>query len=196
MRFLENCVQSHSRLFRAGGYEMPATVAGNVRRAHTSPPSLLVQKKIRVMAALAKRKESSLRKKTMRFARGLRHAHLRPPSLLSLYSKKTQQEMLTPLAHITCKLERKCELYAALSNYCKLHSQSLALDKLSKKEYQALSREMQAAPEGYFFYKNVRVGVSKYARAKGLVDDETTADTFFALHDTKAMLVWIRDGFE
>jgi len=169
--------------------EMPAALAGH-------PPSRAVQIQIRAMARLASRKESSLHKKTLRFAKSLRYAHFRPQSLLSLYSKKTQQQMLIPLAQITCKIEKKCELYAALSNYCKLENKTVVLNKIPRKDYLALSHEMQATPEGYFFYKNIPVGITKYARAKGLVDDEATAKDFFSLHDKKAMLAWIRDGFD
>ena len=103
--------------------------------------------------------------------------------------------MELPLQDVVDEVERKVFTYAAVSNFLK-YEKNMSGHPTSTAHYEEMVQEMLASKEGYFYYKNMSAGVSKYAYVNKMEDNNETTRYILDNFGKDGMLKWIKHGFK
>ena len=152
-----------------------------------------VQTKKSRKAALVLQKRASLCRKNASFKKRLKYDQ--PLSFRALCSPEEQAYMELPLQDVVGEVERKVFTYAAVSNFLK-YEKNMSGHPTSAAHYEEMVQEMLASKEGYFYYKNMSAGVSKYAYVNNMKDNNETTRYILDNFGKDGMLKWIKHGFK
>jgi len=116
--------------------------------------------------------------------------------IADMSNPEEQKDMETSWDQVGCALTKRVYRNVAVCNYMKYEMRMSDFYIKESTQEEEIFSKMISSPGGYFYYKNLMVGVRKYGIVNSVQVDESTVDYIVKTWGQDTMMMWIKFGFQ